>query len=247
MKKFLVGVFAIAVLGMATHTPQDTKAAGRDVILLHGWTRNASDWNTAKTQYEAAGFRVHALNLPANGQRSGDVDINANYVEEYISDNHLTNVQVDGHSLGGYLVYELIRVRKNPAITSAVTRDSAVHGPAMTGIYCIEGLGVPDQCNGAERQQILSAPLATVPILNLGSAQYTSTSLPDVDCTKTYNLDHLAFSSNSQVTAAAIQWAKGENPCASVATPTRTATPAPTATPTPSSTCSSWMRFFGLC
>src|SRR5690606_31928046 len=116
----------------------------------------------------------------------------------------------------------------------------------------------PDTRNGSStRNRILNAPLADVPVLNMSS---TNSSLADVDCFLYFNLSHTAFLSNSSVTAAAIQWAQGGNPCSvSPATPSPTATntplptattaPAATATPAPTQapTCSFWERLFRRC
>lgn len=240
--------------------------------MLPGWGGGGSAFDTAKAQYEAAGFTVHAFDLN-DGKHSGDTWERADVVEAYIAANGLTSVQIDGHSLGGTLVYELIRVRRNPAIVSAVTRDSNIHGPATNGAYCWEGVGVPDQCffdpfgNPLPvRASVLAAPLADVPVLNVSAL---GTALPDVDCNKVRNISHNAFLTDTQTTAWAIAWAQGRNPCSPTpSTPTATSTlapsstptatpaftstvsPSPTSTPLPTSTPSSclwWQRLFGWC
>ena len=229
MKK-LAGVLAALVIGTAVLSGSSQANETEHVIFLHGWTGNASNWTQAKAAYEAAGFTAHALNLPRAGTQAGDTWVNADYVENYIAQNGLSRVQVDGHSLGGTLVYELIRVRRNPAIVSAVTRDSNIHGPATAGLFCWPGLGVPDQCAGSVRNGILSAPLADVPILNVSVA---GAALADVDCNLKRDISHANFPADATVTSWAVTWAQGGNPCnPSTPTATTTSAPAPSATAT---------------
>lgn len=209
---------------------RSSEAASGDVILLHGWNGSASSWNTAKAQYEAQGYTVHALSLPRGGSSAGDTAVNADYVQAYIASHNLTDVKLDGHSLGGWLALYLALVRGED-VSSVVLRD--------TGTGC--WFGIPaDQCSGSTLlAQVNSASASAVPILNLN---HSTAGIPQVDCLKVYNLAHNDFLSNSAVTAAAIGW-PGASPCAG----TPTATPAPTPTPTPPPACSWWDRLWGRC
>lgn len=211
MKRTIIASIAVlALLFGAGGAPEPSQAApAKAVILLHGWNRSSSDWNTAKAQYQAAGIAVYALQLPKSGWSAGDTRKNADAVQAFITANKLTDVMVDGHSLGGTLVYELIRVRRDARITAAVTRDSRIQ--ARTGDTGLNCWAVPDQCDGgSQRKAILAAPLATVPILNISAA---TPGQADVDCNRTKSLSHLAFLSDAQVTGWAIQWAKGNYAC----------------------------------
>lgn len=168
------------------------------VLLLFGLNGSVSSWNTAKAAYEAQGYQVHALQLPRAGWSAGDTKVNADYVEGFIAQNGLTNVKVDGHSLGGWLALELIEVRKNPAITKGVLRD--------TGYGCF--FGIPgDQCSGSALLTGIAAAVKatppTVPVLNLN---HLSTALPGVTKLTVYNISHAAFLTDSRVNAAAVAW-----------------------------------------
>ncbi len=210
MKRAIIASLALLALLFAAGGGGATEAApAKAVVLLHGWNRTANDWNTAKAQYEAAGFKVYALKLPKSGSRAGDTRKNADAVQAFITSNGLTDVMVDGHSLGGTLVYELIRVRRDARITAAVTRDSRIQ--ASTGDTGLNCWFVPDQCEGgSQRKAILAAPLATVPILNVSAS---TAGQADVDCNRNKSLSHLAFLTDAQVTGWAIEWAKGNYTC----------------------------------
>lgn len=171
------------------------------IILLHGWMGNAAQWDTAKAQYEAAGHTVHALNLPRNGATAGDTRINADYVESYIAANGLTNVQLDGHSLGGILAEYIAKVRANPAVTSVVARDSV---PTTNWLYC---LFAPDTCwFSAVVTEIRNAARQArwLDMNSLGQKWHA-----DIDCMQKFTLAHNDFLTNTTVTAKAILWAQG--------------------------------------
>ena len=214
---------------------RSSEAASGDVICLHGWNDSASDCGRMMTAYESAGYTFHALSLPRSGSAPGDTAINADYVQAYIDANGLTDVKLDGHSLGGWLALYLTLVRGEDE-SSVVLRD--------TGDGCF--LGFPgDQCSSSFLAQISSAPASSVPILNLN---HSTDALSQVDCLKIYNLDHYAFLTNAAVTAAAVGW-PAVNPCGATptATPIATTTPTATPTPTPTPTCSWWSRLWGRC
>lgn len=236
----LAAVLAVALLLAPSRSGEGQAAAPKveHVILLHGWHSSPGWWVIAELQYRAAGFDVHALQLPRDGTQDGDTTANADYVERYIEDRGLTNVQVDGHSLGGVLVYELVRVRRNAAIVSAVTRDSNVQDPVgYDGTICSWWLPVlvgstiiPDQCEDSSvRQAIMEAAPADVPVLNLSSNDQEQ---PDVMCHRRYDIWHNNFLFNLNVTNDAVAWAQGENPCSSP----------PEAVP-----CPWWLGMWGLC
>lgn len=232
----LAVVLFVPVRGDSTATTAAPEV--EHVILLHGWNSSPVWWVVAELQYRNAGFTVHNLALPRNGMQPFDTLINAAFVEGYIDLLDLTNVQVDGHSMGGTLVYELIRVRRHPAIVSAVTRDSNIqHREGNTGLICSPWLPlligttlVPDQCEDSFVRWLISrsAP-AEIPVLNISSV---AESQPDVDCQRTYDIWHNNFMINVNVTADAVAWARGENPCLA---------------PARDDECPWWMWIFGLC
>lgn len=242
------GALLLAVVFACVASTPRSSAAGRHVVLLHGWNGSASQWNTAKAAYEAQGYTVHALPLPRSGGSAGDTLVNADYVQAYLRDRGLTDVKLDAHSLGGMLALTVALVRRDPAVTSVVLRDSGIGG-----IGCWV---VPDLCStSAVVNAVKAAPASTVPVLNLNSS---TAAMPQVDCLRVYDLGHNDFLSNTAVTAAAIGWPEA-NPCAPAGTPTapatptsaptRTATASPTATPTstPAPVCTWWERLWGRC
>lgn len=240
-RPLVAGALALAVMAAALAVPDSQQkilaADNPQVILLHGWNGSVSNWSTAKAQYESQGYTVHSLTLPRSGSSAGDTVVNADYVQGYIASNNLTDVKLDGHSLGGWLALYLTLVRGED-VSSVVLRD--------TGTGC--WFGIPgDQCSGSTLlAQVNGAAPSSVPILNLSSK---TTALPQVDCLKVYSgLAHNDFLSNSAVTAAAIGWPTVSPCAASTPTSTPSPTPTPTATPTPTPTpCSWWDRLWGRC
>lgn len=221
-------VLAVALVAFLAR-PADADV--RHVILLHGWGGSGDQWDDARKEYEKAGFTVHALTLPRGGFLPGDTWVNADFVESYIEEHDLKDVQLDGHSLGGTLVFELIRVRRNEAVVSAVTRDSNIHTWPNFGFVC---WFIPDQCMNLVRFFILFAPQADVPVLQMSARPQ---SLPDTDCSLVMDKRHSEFLHDAAATRAAVLWAQGKDPCAMAG---------PTPTPVPDD-CRWWKWLLGWC
>lgn len=215
-------------------TTSVSQTSSMHIVLLYGWRGKTTSWDTAKADYEAQGYTVHVLRLPYSGLKAGDTAKNAAFVYDYIATNGLTDVKLDGHSLGGWLALFVAFgcspdpkqgcTGQNPAVSSVVLRD--------TGTGCFWGQP-PDQCDGsALRVKINSAPKSAVPILEVKTS--ITVVPPQVDCIQIRDdLEHNDFLSDHAVTAMAIGW-PGVNPCVAAAvTQTVTATPSPTATPCP--------------
>lgn len=229
MKRVMV-VALIATLvgvGLLKQTPPPTaEAATQDVILLYGWNGSTANWSTAAPLYAAQGYRVHALALPRAGWNAGDTAANAQAVAAYIAAQGLTDVKLDGHSLGGWLALYVTLVDRNPAVTSVVMRDTG------TGCY----FGIPgDQCPGATMlTRIRSAAPSSVPVLLLKNTQSTGADAY-ADCVRTAGLDHNAFLTDAAINAAAIAWGPAAT-CGSTSPPTATASATPSVTPSPTVT-----------
>lgn len=199
--KFLVIIFALVFLFL----PKEVESSGRNIVLIHGWNGNTSSWNTAKAAYQANGDTVHVLSMPKNSffMRSGDAVTNAKYVQKYIQDNNLTNVVLDGHSLGAMESLYIALVLKEPRVTSVVMRDTGF----ISGSACWL---IPDLCTTSSfANAIKNASVNPIPIIHFSDQ---TTVLSQVDCTRQFFLDHNAFQTNSQVIAEAIAWPI-TNPC----------------------------------
>ena len=228
MRRAIVLVVVAAVIAAFTGIRSSDAESG-DVILLHGWNGNAADWANAKAAYESMGFTVHALSLPRQGWAEGDTVINADYVQQYMTDHGITSARLDSHSLGGWLALTIAFSRNDSRVSSVVVRDTKY----TEGWGCVL---VPDNCATSAIIAAVEAHASAanpLPVLNLSSL---TTQLPGVDCTKTYTgLNHAQYQTSAMISAVASQW-PGTNPCT---------TPTPTPTPTPS--CSWWQWLWGLC
>lgn len=204
LRKLLL--LALIVFSLCILVPGQVNAdGGRNIILIHGWNGNPTSWNTAKAAYQANGDTVHVLSMPKNSlfMRSGDAVVNAKYVQTYIQQNHLTNVVLDGHSLGAMESLYIATVLREPAVVSVVMRDTGF----ISGFSCYL---IPDLCSTSSfANAIRNATQTSVPILHLSSDTVV---LPQVDCTKTYPLTHNAFQTDPVANSNAVGWPT-TNPC----------------------------------
>lgn len=187
-------------------SPHPVRAGSGDVILIYGWMGSAAKWDTAKAAYEAQGYTVHALTLPRDFSHAGDVKINAEYVQQYMTDHGIAQARIDGHSMGGITTLYLATVKRDPRILSGVMRDS---GTVSGGVQC---WFVPDSCtSSAAIKAIAASPPPAVPILLMrqpttsGTDQYAR-------CVRVFSISHNEFLTDSRVNAAAVAW-PSVNPC----------------------------------
>ena len=78
---------------------------GQPFLIIHGFLGMSDNWKTLGGQFAAQGFQVHMLDMRNHG-RSFHTDeftyeAMANDVREYCQTNHLENIVLLGHSMGG--------------------------------------------------------------------------------------------------------------------------------------------------
>jgi pimeloyl-ACP methyl ester carboxylesterase len=78
---------------------------GKPLLILHGFLGMSDNWKTIGTQFGAAGYQVHMLDMRNHGRslQSDDFsyEIMAKDIYEYCQANNLEQVDIIGHSMGG--------------------------------------------------------------------------------------------------------------------------------------------------
>lgn len=85
------------------------------VVLIHGWTCDASIWDAQQTALQKAGYSILIPNLPGHGNspvpRSGiDGESFANAVEAALRSANISRAILVGHSMGGVVVRQFARL-----------------------------------------------------------------------------------------------------------------------------------------
>lgn len=74
-------------------------------MILHGFLGMGDNWKTLGNKFADAGFQVHLLDLRNHGRsphsREMNYELMANDINEYCNGNHLKNIFLLGHSMGG--------------------------------------------------------------------------------------------------------------------------------------------------
>jgi len=76
------------------------------VVILHGWGLSAEKFRETKRTFESNGFVVYVPDLPGFGKstppdRAYHLSDYSEFLERYLSDNHIQKPIVIGHSFGG--------------------------------------------------------------------------------------------------------------------------------------------------
>jgi pimeloyl-ACP methyl ester carboxylesterase len=78
---------------------------GKPLVIIHGFLGSLDNWKSLAMQYAANGFEVHSLDLRNHGKSfHSDIftyEVMALDILEYCKKNHLKNVNIIGHSMGG--------------------------------------------------------------------------------------------------------------------------------------------------
>ena len=119
---------------------------GRPLIILHGLFGMGDNWTTHAKLLAARGWQVHAVDGRNHGRsphhHEHNYDAMAADLEVYIADNHLENVVLLGHSMGGKTVMNFA-VRKPQLVDAAIVVDIAPkHYPVHHEAYIAAMKGV---------------------------------------------------------------------------------------------------------
>ena len=119
---------------------------GRPLIILHGLFGMGDNWTTHAKLLAARGWQVHAVDGRNHGRsphhHEHNYDAMAADLEVYIADNHLENVVLVGHSMGGKTVMNFA-VRKPQLVDAAIIVDIAPkHYPVHHEAYIAAMKGV---------------------------------------------------------------------------------------------------------
>ena len=101
---------------------------GRPLIILHGLFGMGDNWTTHAKLLAARDWQVHTVDGRNHGRsphhHEHNYDAMAADLEVYIADNHLENVVLLGHSMGGKTVMNFA-VRKPQLVDAAIVVDIA--------------------------------------------------------------------------------------------------------------------------
>lgn len=119
---------------------------GRPLIILHGLFGMGDNWTSHAKLLAARGWQVHAVDGRNHGRsphhHEHNYDAMAADLEVYIADNHLENVVLLGHSMGGKTVMNFA-VRKPQLVDAAIVVDIAPkHYPVHHEAYIAAMKGV---------------------------------------------------------------------------------------------------------
>ena len=89
---------------------------GKPLVFLHGFLEDHSVWNSVYPHFVNLGFKVILIDLPAHGKTRFEGEIctmkfMAEKVVELLEKIGVENSSVIGHSMGGYVALEMLRIR----------------------------------------------------------------------------------------------------------------------------------------
>jgi pimeloyl-ACP methyl ester carboxylesterase len=120
----------VTVDGIRVHYYVQGQAGGPPVVLVHGLGGHAEDWRNLTPFLRRAGFRIYTPDLPGYGRSqkpknfSYSVQDEANVVVGFMNALGLKQVDLGGHSMGGWIV-QLVAYQHPDRIKRLMLFDSA--------------------------------------------------------------------------------------------------------------------------
>jgi pimeloyl-ACP methyl ester carboxylesterase len=144
---------------------------GQPILLLPGATCSAHEWDETVRHLQGK-YQLHAFTLagyagapalPAHPY----LDSMKNQLERYIVDQHLKNVILIGHSIGGFLALWIASEMKEPiqklVIVDALPFFAGARNPlAKAGFDSAMAIGMLNRYNSMKEEQMVSGQLAVV-------------------------------------------------------------------------------------
>ncbi|MBK9190767.1 MAG: alpha/beta hydrolase [Crocinitomicaceae bacterium] len=89
---------------------------GKPLVFLHGFLEDQSVWNSVYPHFVNLGYKCILVDLPAHGKSRFDGEIctmkyMAEKTAEVLERNSIENPHVFGHSMGGYVALEMLRIK----------------------------------------------------------------------------------------------------------------------------------------
>ena len=130
---------------------------GAPLVILHGFLGMSDNWKTLGTQFVAAGFQVHLLDLHNHG-RSFHSDIFSYQIMvqdilDYCETNNLQNINLLGHSMGGKVA--MLFATQNPEkVSKLIIADIGPKFYPQHHQSILEGLSAVDFATKPSRNDV---------------------------------------------------------------------------------------------
>ena len=87
------------------------EGSGKPMIIIHGFLGMSDNWKTLGTKFAELGYEVHLLDMRNHGRSFHSMEFNYNVMVQdvvaYCEANHLKDIVVIGHSMGGKIAMKL--------------------------------------------------------------------------------------------------------------------------------------------
>jgi len=154
------------------------EGTGKPLLILHGFLGMSDNWKTLGTQYATLGYEVHMLDLRNHGRSfhsdAFNYEVMTQDIVEYCQEQHLKNIDIIGHSMGGKVAM-LLAVEHPELINKLIVGDIGPKYYAPHHQEILAGLNAVDFSKKPSRTEVDTIVAKYIP--DFGTRQFLLKSL----------------------------------------------------------------------
>ena len=133
------------------------EGSGKPMIIIHGFLGMSDNWKTLGTKFAELGYEVHLLDMRNHGRSFHSMEFNYNVMVQdvvaYCEANHLKDIVVIGHSMGGKIAMKLA-AEHSSLVSKLIIADMSPRAYAPHHQDVMQALNAVDFSTNPSREEV---------------------------------------------------------------------------------------------
>lgn len=133
------------------------EGSGKPMVIIHGFLGMSDNWKTLGTKFAELGYEVHLLDMRNHGRSFHSMEFNYNVMVQdvvaYCEANHLKDIVVIGHSMGGKIAMKLA-AEHSSLVSKLIIADMSPRAYAPHHQDVMQALNAVDFSTNPSREEV---------------------------------------------------------------------------------------------
>ena len=133
------------------------EGSGKPMAIIHGFLGMSDNWKTLGTKFAELGYEVHLLDMRNHGRSFHSMEFNYNVMVQdvvaYCEANHLKDIVVIGHSMGGKIAMKLA-AEHSSLVSKLIIADMSPRAYAPHHQDVMQALNAVDFSTNPSREEV---------------------------------------------------------------------------------------------